>query len=759
MSLNRAADPHRFEASRGTLRVDRWMTFFIKAGGAMVILAVFGIFAFILLQILPLFRGASVHPIKTVAFPADEYVALGADEWSELPFAVSRNGQLRLHDLAGDRGLIEDPQPVQGPGAELTALVYLPQRRTFAVGTGDGSVMLSPLKYTAVLDAGKRRVTHSLVRGTPIRMGPEITPVRLLAAGESEQAKLVAAVQQIDGRPTLRVAQLARKRTLMGEGTLEVKKIHDLTDQISAEPQQLLVASTADALLLVQADGEVDYFFLEGDRFVLRQKFAPFSDLADPRVGSAGFLLGDVSVVFSHASGASRLFSLYVHPDGQVRTFGQTRNFQTLGSKPIFLSQGLRNKAFLAGAGQEVSLRYGTTGNVRWEKRLPFETRLGVIGGKYESLFLLDQEAKLHVFALEDRHPETSFMALFGKVWYEGGDRPEYRWQSTGGSDEFEPKLSLVPLIFGTLKGTLYAMLFAVPIALFAALYTSQFLHPSHRVFVKPTMEIMASLPSVVLGFLAALWLAPILEDRIPSLLAVTVSLPIAAFLFGRVWSGLPIRCRLWVRPGLEYLAFLPLLLLVGWAAWSSGHWIEQAVFAVTDPTSGVRSGDFRRWWPAVTGTPFEQRNSVVVGFMMGFAVIPIVFTIAEDALSNVPATLRSGSLALGASRWQTAIRVVLPTASPGIFSGLMVGLGRAVGETMIVVMATGNTPILSLNPFSGMRTLSANTAVELPEAPQGGTLYRTLFLGAMVLFLMTFVVNTFAEVLRQHLRERYRTV
>jgi phosphate transport system permease protein len=144
---------------------------------------------------------------------------------------------------------------------------------------------------------------------------------------------------------------------------------------------------------------------------------------------------------------------------------------------------------------------------------------------------------------------------------------------------------------------------------------------------------------------------------------------------------------------------------------------------------------------------------------MMGFAVIPIIFTIAEDSMSNVPDAMRSGSLALGASRWQTAINIVLPTASAGIFSSLMIGFGRAVGETMIVVMATGNTPVKDFNIFSGMRTLSANIAVELPEAPYHGTLYRTLFLGALVLFIMTFLINTVAEVLRQKLRDRYKTV
>jgi phosphate transport system permease protein len=160
-----------------------------------------------------------------------------------------------------------------------------------------------------------------------------------------------------------------------------------------------------------------------------------------------------------------------------------------------------------------------------------------------------------------------------------------------------------------------------------------------------------------------------------------------------------------------------------------------------------------------VTGTGFDQRNSLVVGFMMGFAVIPIIFTIAEDALSNVPTSLITASMACGASRWQTATRIVLPTASSGIFSALMIGLGRAVGETMIVVMATGNTPIMEWNIFSGMRTLSANIAVELSEAPHHSTLYRTLFLGALLLFLLTFAVNTVAEVLRHRLRGKFKTV
>jgi phosphate transport system permease protein len=161
-------------------------------------------------------------------------------------------------------------------------------------------------------------------------------------------------------------------------------------------------------------------------------------------------------------------------------------------------------------------------------------------------------------------------------------------------------------------------------------------------------------------------------------------------------------------------------------------------------------------WDPRGTfvGT-YVQRNAMVVGFAMGFAVIPIIYTISEDALSTVPRHLRSASLGAGATPWQTAVRVVMPTAMSGLFSALMIGLGRAVGETMIVLMAAGNTPIEEWNAFNGFRTLSANIATELPEAVRGSTHFRTLFFAALTLLVLTFIVNTVAELVRLRFRRR----
>jgi len=190
-------------------------------------------------------------------------------------------------------------------------------------------------------------------------------------------------------------------------------------------------------------------------------------------------------------------------------------------------------------------------------------------------------------------------------------------------------------------------------------------------------------------------------------------------------------------------------VIAVGWFSIGiSGH-LENWLF----------DGNMRLWLTNELGIPFDQRNALVVGLAMGFAVIPNIYSIAEDAVFGVPKSLTFGSLALGATPWQTLTRVVILTASPGIFSALMIGMGRAVGETMIVLMATGNTPIMDINIFEGMRTLAANVAVEMPESEVGGTHYRVLFLAALVLLLFTFVMNTLAELIRQRLRTRYSSL
>ncbi len=367
------------------------------------------------------------------------------------------------------------------------------------------------------------------------------------------------------------------------------------------------------------------------------------------------------------------------------------------------------------------------------------------IAPRSDLLLTAAADGSIQAYHLENEHPEISWSTLWSKVWYEGYQEPVYSWQSSSADNDFEPKFSLTPLLFGTLKGAFYAMLVAVPVAIMGALYTAYFMAPAMRRIVKPGIEIMAALPTVILGFLAGLWLAPLIEANLTAVMAILIVMPAGTLLTAWIWSLLPDRLT---RPfgGWYGLIILPVLVATVWIAFAAGPWLELTLFG----------GNAQAWILENLGLSYDQRNALVVGLAMGLAVIPTIFSIAEDAIYGVPTHLINGSLALGATPWQTLMRVVILTASPGIFSAVMIGLGRAVGETMIVLMATGNTPVMDLNIFEGMRTFAANIAVELPESEVGSTHYRILFLAAMVLFLLTFIFNTAAELVRARLRTRY---
>jgi phosphate transport system permease protein len=368
-------------------------------------------------------------------------------------------------------------------------------------------------------------------------------------------------------------------------------------------------------------------------------------------------------------------------------------------------------------------------------------------------------------------------------------------------------------------------MLFATPVAILAAIYASQFMHPRWKSRIKPTIEMMASLPSVVLGFMAGLVFSPVIERGLMPLMTGFFVMPAAILLAAHLWQLIPSGWRtrhpgwrlvavacgalpagIWLsriaaplverwlfggdvagwldgRGGSGFggwvVASLPLaaiaaLALVGrvvnpWLRRATAGWSQRqsAVAALASFLIGVAATlavavavavlldslrlDTRG---GIFGT-YVQRNALVVAVGMSFAIIPLIFTLADDALSSVPDHLRSASLGAGATPWQTAIRVIVPSAASGLFSAVMIGLGRAVGETMIVLMAAGNTPLVSWNLFNGFQTLSAAIATELPEAARGTAHYRVLFLAALTLFAITFVVNSVAEVVRQRFRRR----
>jgi phosphate transport system permease protein len=520
----------------------------------------------------------------------------------------------------------------------------------------------------------------------------------------------------------------------------------------TAEPGETVSAWTLSrdggTLYAGSATGALMRWDLSADKAVLLDHTRVFGD--GRSVTALGLVFGDVSLAVGDSMGGVTIWSpasIY-GPDGG-KHLAQTHMLAPHKSpvRRFFFTQHDKGVLSLSEDGV-LHVNHMTSERLMLELAGISTAAAPALSARGDSLCALGADGRLTLWSVRNPHPEVGAKVLFGKVWYENYDRPELVWQSSSSNDDAEAKLSLIPLIFGSLKATFYALLLAIPLALAGALYTSQFAPPEVKAVVKPAVEIMAAVPSVVIGFIAALWLAPKLEAGILSVAAFAVVLPLVFILFMAVWMRLvrPTPFGRRIDKGWEFAVVVPVLLGAAALAWWLGPLAERLLFA----------GDFKLWLFREAGWRVDQRNSIVIAFALGFAVIPVLFTIAEDAFSNVPKSLKAASLALGASRWQTVWRVVLPGASPGVFAAIIIGFGRAVGETMIVLMATGNTPVLDWGPFSGMRTLSANIAVEVPEAAAGGTLYRVLFLSAVLLFVLTSVLNTAAEVIRHKLRKRY---
>ncbi|NBD95043.1 MAG: ABC transporter permease subunit [Gammaproteobacteria bacterium] len=728
----------------------RWM---VRAGGGGVVVALALIFVYLFSEVFPLLKGASVDPASSyVVGNADgsdpAYLAL--ERYGEIGMRYSRDGQLVYFRL-GDGDVIRRVDLGVPEGVEITSVANgEPRARLVAFGLSDGTAVVVEHGYELKFPkAGEREVVPapSFPLGRdPVTVDEEGAVLTTLAVQRSRDDTGVSA-QTEDGRMVF-----VRFRVNTGFLTGE-REVRREAYSLPRPPERLThLQLSANLWNLIGADeeGHIVYWDIAqpADAVVRdRRRVAEDGEL----VTSMQFLNGTFSVVAGTSAG--RLSQWFLVRDESVDAgdnifyLARARDFERHPGAITAIQPEYSRKGFVAvDDSGYLGIHYGTSARTLLLEQVSDQPLQSVAVSPVNNFIVLeDDTGRLSEFELWNEHPEYSFQALWSKVWYEGRSDPDYVWQASSGSDSFEPKYSMVPLTIGTLKAAFFAMLFAMPLAIAGAVYTAYFMSPKLRGMIKPTIEVMEALPTVILGFLAGLWLAPFLENHIPVVFTVLVGLPLAFLLVAWAWSQLPRDLRNRVPGGWEAVILMPVICLLVWGLVALSPVIEIAFF----------DGSMRQWFTDM-GITYDQRNALVVGIAMGFAVIPTIFSIAEDAVFTVPKHLTQGSLALGATPWQTVTRVILLTASPGIFSAVMIGFGRAVGETMIVLMATGNSPVTNFNIFEGMRTLSANIAVELPETAVDSTHFRILFLAGLVLFAMTFVVNTIAEIVRQRLRARY---
>lgn len=737
-------------ASNYRLIKDRAARWGVSLGGVMVLVALLLIFFYLLYVIEPIFRGVEINHQRSFQTPAENVVAMGMEEQSEIGYQFTADGELVYFALRAKKGTEWEP------GKELMRLAVTeqkptaftktqPQNNRYAFAVAGGAVRLVEPKFSSRFIDGEMFVEPRNVELDDrelLQVDPQEQDIIKLAYEYDGESKLFAA-QTSDGRVLVNFMQ-AKRNFLSGAVEME-SKVSELP--IKGAVDQLLVTPDL-RQVMVRQNNRFWVYDVTRTGAIKERQLINVDVRRYGEVTSMSLLAGASSVLFGHANGKISQWFEVAGDDGRRYQF--IRDFQAADSAiSEIVVEYYRRTFYTIAENGEVGV-FHTTSEAELYRGHPdaFQAENLVIDPRANTL-LMREGQQLHVFELVNEHPEVTWSGLWQEVWYEGYPEPDYVWQSTSGSDDFEPKFSLVPISFGTIKAAAYAMLFAVPIGLAAAVYTAYFMSPGVRKVVKPTVEIMEALPTVILGFLAGLWLAPLVEAYLPGIIAVIVLVPLAIILFAMLSSVLPQVIRSRLTDGNAALVLVPLVAFVGWLSFQMSPIIENALF----------DGNVREYLTNELGITFDQRNSLVVGIAMGFAVIPTIFSIAEDAVFSVPKHLSNGSLALGATTWQTLTKVVLLTASPGIFSAVMMGLGRAVGETMIVLMATGNTPIMDWNIFEGMRTLSANIAVEMPESEVGSSHYRILFLAAFVLFVFTFAFNTVAELVRQRLRDKYSSM
>lgn len=732
------AKPNQITRDKQRRIVDLIIRVWVKSSGVGIIAALMLICFYLLAVIAPIFTPVSVEPSHQYAAQySNATLAIGSDEQGKMVYRIDDSGKVQFIDLTNNE-FVSEQQIVEHP---TTFTATIESQDWFAFGDDKGKVTFSQIGFQTNYKNGKRQLIPFVEKFTPFpsiqvddkkqpltQLALSLTPIEGVILAKTQDERFLGV--ELDGSVNKMTGE-----TIWKAQAIEFKAMGSTKGLLS-----MVITPNNDFIYLL-FEHELQVWTLKNHNAELRERIT-LNGVAQKLTLLAG--ANSVLIQFSDGS-VSQWFDTI---NNEKRSLTSIRSFSFDAPIAQLAPEVYRKGVSVIDTEGQLSIIHMTTEKTLFSQHLFNNKVLAVTQPPNAEKLIVLTDKGWECFSVTNPHPEVSVQSLFGKMWYEGYPEPTYTWQSTAANDDFESKFSLMPLAFGTLKAAFYALIFAGPIAIGSAIYTAYFMSANVRRYVKPTIEIMEALPTVIIGLLAGIWLAPIIENNLTAVFSLFILFPLSIMIIAFIWHILPAHIMRRLPRGQHAILLIPALIGVGYLTFNYGYVIEGWFFA----------GDLRNYL-GDKGLGYDQRNALVVGLAMGAAIIPTIYTIAEDAIFSVPKHLSEGSLALGATQWQTLTKVVLLTASPGIFSAVMMGLGRAVGETMIVLMATGNTPIMDGNILEGMRTLAANIAIEMPESEMGSTHFRMLFLAAFLLFVFTFFVNSLAEWVRQGLREKYRSL
>ena len=471
---------------------------------------------------------------------------MGTDEYQRYFYEVLSDGRTSFWTTDG-RFSRQLPPTSVGQSKVLSASRSL-TGDFVALGTQDGHVSLQQVRFVPRYEEQKLvDLDLSLRDRGYVAIDAQGRPIREVAYEETDGRKTVLAVPAADTLLVWRTddegaEHRAELKTNDGERITRVR------------------IGRSDTAVAATEKGNLYHWELTPE-----VRLTEVAHVSEQEVTALEYTLGNITLIVGDAQGSvSGWFRVRQKEEDTDLHFVKAHAYPGQGVAIAAIGASMRDKSFVtAGNDGSLVLRHMTS-----ERSVISFPATGapvsavLLTPKMDGIIVKQADGRLARYEISAPHPDISLNALFGKVWYEGYSQPEYVWQSTGGTDDFETKFSLVPLIFGTIKGTFYALLFAIPLAIMGALYTSQFMHPKVKARVKPTVEIMAALPSVVVGFIAGLWLASRVERQIVPVLLMIVLLPLFGTLGIFVWGSVPRGFRDRLRPGMELAVILPLLLL-----------------------------------------------------------------------------------------------------------------------------------------------------------------------------------------------------